>query len=85
MRNMRGTYANQVGTDSSLRKGVGKNMHGNPDKNLRSDIMRRIRQRSESAMTVCPGSLIAKLYDDLECVSREQNYNFTIVLSSQYR
>lgn len=36
-----------------------------PDKNLRSDIMHRIRQRSESAMTVCRGSLIAKLYDDL--------------------
>lgn len=65
MRIMRGTYANQVGTDSSLREGVGENMHGNPDKNLRSDIMHRIRQRSESAMTVCRGSLIAKLYGDL--------------------
>lgn len=79
MRNMRGTYANQVGADSSLREGVAKNMHGNPDKNLRSNIMRRIRQQSESAMTVCRGSLIAKLYDDLRC--REQNYNFTIVLA----
>lgn len=55
-----------------------KNMHGNPDKNLRSNIMRRIRQRSESGMTVCRGSLIAKLYDHLGVESK------TIILPSYY-
>lgn len=53
-------------------------MHGNPDKNLRSNIMRRFRQRLEFAMTVCRGPLIAKLYGDLTVENK------TIILLSCY-
>lgn len=54
-------------------------MHGNPErKNSRSDIMRRFRQRFRSAMTICRGALIAKLYGDFSAESK------TIILLSHH-
>lgn len=40
-----GTYANQAGRTVRYGEASG-NMHGNPDKNLRPDIMRRIRREN---------------------------------------